>query len=94
MAESYLGITSKGQFGTDTVGLGVDENTGLTSNQNAVAGVLTEPFYIGQVGLKSTNSTNANGTASLLSQLKDQKLIPSLSYGYTAGAIYRKIPLL
>ncbi len=90
IAESYLGISINAQYGLDTLGLGVEDATGLTSNQNVVAGVLTEPFYLGQVGLKPSNATMVNSTKSLMAQLKNEKLIPSLSYGYTAGAIYRK----
>ena len=90
MTESYLGIGSNGQYGLDTVGLGVEATTGLTTNQNVVAGVKAEPFYLGQVGLKPANATGINGTASFMMQLKNDNLIPSLSYGYTAGALYRK----
>lgn len=64
MAESYLGIVSNGLYGLDTI-VGVEAATGLTSNQNVVAGVLTEPFYLGQVGLQPSNATTVNGTASL-----------------------------
>lgn len=94
MTESYLGVTSNGNYGMDTVGLGIDTATGLTSDHNVVAGVLTEPFYLGQVGLKPSNATVRNGNASFMARLKDANLIPSLSYGYTAGAIYRKLPSL
>ena len=58
--ESFLGIASNGHYGLDTVGLGVEAATGLTSNQNVVAGVLTEPFYLGQVGLKPSNTMTVN----------------------------------
>ena len=88
MTESYLGIVSNGYYGLDTVGLDVDSATGLTSKQNVVAGVLTEPFYIGQFGLKPSNTTIVNDTISFMEQLKKDDLIPSLSYGYTAGALY------
>ena len=44
MTESYLGIASKGEYGLDTVGLGVEANTGLTSNKNVDDGVLDQPF--------------------------------------------------
>lgn len=90
MTESFLGITSDGKYGLDAVGLGVEAATGLTSSQNIVAGVSTEPFYLGQVGLKPSNTTNVNGTASFMAQLKNENLVPSLSYGYTAGALYCK----
>ena len=94
MTESYLGIASNGNYGTDTVGLGIDAITGLTTDHNVVAGVLTEPFYLGQLGLKPSNATVGNGNTSFMARLKDENLIPSLSYGYTAGAIYRKFPSL
>ena len=90
MTETYLGILSNGQYGLDTVGLGAEAATGLTSNHNAVAGVLAEPYYLGQIGLKYSNTTTVNGTASFMAHLRNENLIPSLSYGYTAGAIYRK----
>ena len=90
MTESYLGITSTGEYGLDTVGLGLEATTGLTLNRNVVAGVLAEPFYLGQLGMKRSNATGVNSTTSLMTQLKNENMIPSLSYGYTAGAIYRK----
>lgn len=90
--ESHLDIAGNGQYGLDTVGLGAEAATGLTTTQNVVAGVLTEPFYLCQVGLKPSNTTIVNGTSSFMAHLKNDKMIPSLSYGYTAGAIYRKSP--
>lgn len=86
-----LDSSGLGQYGTDVVGLGPDASTGLTFSQGLIGGILTEPYYTGILGLAPTEYlTRHNTTASLLSQLKDQNLIPSLSYGYTAGAIYRK----
>lgn len=94
-SEQYLGISGNGQFGTDAVGLGVDASTGLTLPVSVVAGVTTEPFYMGTLGLKPENSSASSGSpASLISQLKLQNLIPSLAYGYTAGAIYSTTILL
>ena len=91
LTDSYLNVSSNALYGADVVGLGVDANTGLTVNHNMVAGISTEPFYTGMLGLKTSNSTPLNnGTATLLTQLKHQNFIPSLSYGYTAGAIYRE----
>lgn len=40
--------------------------------------------------LKNPNTTAVNGTAPFMAQLKNENLIPSISYGYTTGAIYRK----
>lgn len=80
---------------TDVVGLGLDATTGLDSSSSLVAGILTEPYYIGILGLVPVQEQNLqNASASIIMQLKRKNLIPSLSYGYTAGAIYRKYLLL
>lgn len=82
-------------YGTDVVGLGLDATTGLNSSKSLVAGILTEPYYIGILGLVPFQyQSSKNASASIMVQLKQQDLIPSLSYGYTAGAIYRKFLLL
>lgn len=94
--ESYLNVTSSAQYGVDVVGLGPEASAGLTLSSSLIAGVPTEPFYLGSLGLKPARTTVVNqskayvSTATLMTQLKDQNLIPSLSYGYTAGAIYSK----
>ena len=79
-----LGVNGTAQYGTDTLGLGLDPNSGLTLQSNPVAGVAADPFYLGTLGLKATEKNT-----SLLSQLFSRNMIPSLSYGYTAGAFYR-----
>ena len=94
--ESFLNVTSSVNFGVDVVGLGPEPSAGLTLSSSLIAGVSTETFYLGIIGLKPAlrtpiNTSKASGsTATLMTQLKDQSLIPSLSYGYTAGAIYSK----
>ena len=96
LEESYLNATSNTQYGVDVVGLGSEASAGLTLSSSLIAGVSTEPFYLGSLGLKPALITPIDqskayvSTATLMTQLKDQKLIPSLSYGYTAGAIYSK----
>lgn len=81
----FLGVNGTAEYGTDTLGLGLDANSGLTVKSNKIAGVDSNPFYLGTLGLKTTADNS-----SLLSALFAQKMIPSLSYGYTAGALYRK----
>ena len=80
-----LGVVATGLYGTDTVGVGVDNTTGLTLTGGHVVGVNASSFYIGTLGLAA-----GMDNSSMLSQLFKQKMIPSLSYGYTAGALYRK----
>lgn len=94
--ESYLNVTSSAEYGVDVVGLGPEASAGLTLSSSLIAGVPAEPFYLGNLGLKPARTSVVNqskayvSTATLMTQLKDQDLIPSLSYGYTAGAIYSK----
>lgn len=94
--ESFLNVTSSAYFGVDYVGLGSDASAGLNLSSSLIAGVSTETFYLGTLGLKPQLTSLINtskayvSTATLMTQLKDQNSIPSLSYGYTAGAIYRK----
>ena len=93
--EKYLNQSATGQYGLDTVGIGAYAATGLTVEESVVAGVPTLPFYLGKLGLKPSNNSGPNkDTMSLMSKLLDQKMIPSLSYGYTAGALYKQQPPL
>lgn len=60
-------------------------------------GIATKDFYLGNFGLgpKPTNFTTFNNPqGSFLWSLRNQSLIPSLSWGYTAGNPYRlnKVP--
>lgn len=94
--ENHVNLTGNGDYGYDTVGLGLDNSTGLTLTHQVVAGIATKDFYIGQFGLGSKPSnftTYDDPIPSYLKDLVDSKLIPSFSYGYTAGAKYRKLNL-
>jgi aspartyl protease len=89
--EANLGYQQVAQFGLDNVGLGLQGP--ILSNQT-VAGIATpSPFYLGIFGLNNQPvnfSTLGNYSApSFIQTLKDQKKIPSISWSYTAGAIYR-----
>ena len=90
----YSGNAINGTYGYDTVGLpGVSGANNISMNHQVIAGILTEVFYLGSLGLsnQAINFTdNRDSSPSLLTSLKNENLIPSLSYGYTAGAAYRK----
>lgn len=79
-----------GSFGMDVVGLGPTSAAGLSLDQKTVvSGAPIEPFFLGLLGLQPSNSSQFNKTAaSTLTVLKSEGLIPSMSFGYTAGAIY------
>ena len=88
---SELGIDAKDIWGYDQLQLSY--NTGpLLDHQ--VIGLNADPYYwIGTIGLSSRpiNFTNLfSPQNSSLYTMKNQSHIPSLSYGYTAGAYYRE----
>ena len=92
--ELNLGRNDSGSYGLDTVALGLSNATsGPTVASQIVIGIETNRYRIGMFGLSQQpiNITNlAEPHASFLTTLKTQNLIPSLSWGYTAGASYRE----
>lgn len=98
-AEDNLGFTTNqgpdadiGLFGFDTLGLDVPGGNNISLKQQVVVGLNTTHFYRGNLGLASRPIVFGDTTTSpsFLQSLKDFGLIPSLSYGLTAGASYRK----
>ncbi|KAH7014565.1 aspartic peptidase domain-containing protein, partial [Microdochium trichocladiopsis] len=89
--EANLGYVQRAQFGLETLGLGL---YGPSFENQTVAGIATpSPFYLGILGLNGqpVNFTTLGNysSPSLLTTLKEQNKIPSLSWSYTAGAGYR-----
>lgn len=93
--EQNLGWDDSGNYGVDTLSLGMTNATGgPTLLDQAVVGIETTDFYTGVFGLnqQAINLTNLSDPhASSLTSMKTQNLIPSLSWAYTAGAPYRII---
>ncbi|OCK83492.1 acid protease [Lepidopterella palustris CBS 459.81] len=90
--ERNMGYDGTGEFGYDTVGLGGLGNEGPTLKNTTVGAYLTTDFYVGMFGVnpKSTNFTTFNDPSpSYMTYLWENKMLPSLSFGYTAGAQYR-----
>lgn len=100
--EANLGYSDPGSYGLDTVALGFNNASGGPTLQGqVVAGLATYDYYTGLFGLNdqpvnftasndNNNLTDTTPHPSFLMTLKSQNLIPSLSWAYTAGAIYRK----
>ncbi|KAJ1323550.1 saccharopepsin [Microdochium nivale] len=89
--EANLGYSLRAQFGREKLGLGLN---GPSFENQIVAGFATpSPFYLGILGLNGQPpnlTTLGNSSApALLTRLKDNNKIPSLSWSYTAGARYR-----
>lgn len=88
-----LGYKGNGQYGYDTVTLGVKGSGGPSLDQQIVGGIATKEWYLGMFGLnpRPTNFTNFNDpVSSYLSNLRNKSMIPSLSYSYTAGNLYNQ----
>ncbi|KAI4210024.1 MAG: hypothetical protein LQ351_007074 [Letrouitia transgressa] len=85
-----LGVSERVPYGMDNITIGPNPQNGLLVDQRTlVAGITTEPLYIGLLGLKPLNNSRFDRSSSSIMQLlHSQNLIPSLSFGYTAGAIY------
>ena len=90
--ESNLGYFSNAQYGYDTVTLGWQGSGGPSLQHQMVAGIVTKDFYLGLFGVnpRPANFTNFDTSfPSFISDLKNQSLIPSVSYAYTSGNQYR-----
>ena len=90
--ESSLGIAAQGVFGNDTVTLAIQGGGGPTLQNQIVSAYTDNDLYLGMFGVNpsSTNFTSTDqNRPSYLSSLKTSNMIPSLSFGYTAGNQYR-----
>ena len=93
--ETDLGYSDSipGNYGFDTMGV-TTPTGGVVLDHQIVAGIQTTDFYLGFLGLATwTPTVNNNTQAPFLTSLRDAKRIPSLSYGYTAGASYSRHPV-
>ena len=100
--EDNLGYDAPASYGLDTVALGFSNATGGPTLQGQVIAALQTSLYdTGLFGLgnQPTNFTASNDPnnltdtvpyTSFLSTMKSKNVIPSLSWAYTAGAIYSK----
>lgn len=91
--ESRLNITAPGIFGYDKVALGpAAESTLLSLDHQVVAGLAETNYWMGHIPLgipDSSFSSLSQSIDSFIHQLRNQTKIPSMSFGYTAGAKYR-----
>lgn len=85
-------MSAEAVFGNDTLGLGIQGSGGPVLTKQVIGAYSSTAFYIGMLGLNpaSTNFTPQDqGIPSYMSTLKAGNLIPSSSFGYTAGNQYR-----
>ncbi|KAF4631167.1 hypothetical protein G7Y89_g6965 [Cudoniella acicularis] len=87
-----LGYTGKALLGFDDITLDWAGSGGPSLKNQTVAGIATKDSYLGCLGLApraSNFTTFVNPVPSLMQNLKNQSLIPSTSWAYTAGNQYR-----
>lgn len=86
--DTNLGNSVDGLFGLDKLSYG----SGISVKNTAIGAFNSTDFWLGFFGLGITSETiNGKSDSSPISQLVEvASEIPSHSYGYTAGASYRK----
>lgn len=91
--EQNLNSSVIGFYGRDTLGLGGQGSSGPSLPDQIIAGIGNELYYLGMLGVnrKPTDFGGVDGEKpSYIASLKAQGIIPSESFGYTAGAQYRE----
>ena len=94
-AEANLGLTQNsdnGAFAYDILGVATTDGGNASVEHQVIAGIATKDFFVGNLGLSplGINFTDrSDPKPSFLSSLRSKSLIPSLSYGFTAGAYYK-----
>ncbi|KAF2430896.1 acid protease, partial [Tothia fuscella] len=94
--EGKIGRVGNGSYGYDTINLGLSGSNLPTLKNQVIAGIWTNDFFLGSLGLSPVpfNFTNLNEPqTSMLGSLRNQSLIPSSSWAYTAGAYYKTPPV-
>jgi len=93
---NLFGDANPGLYGLDSVALANKVTGNYTSalEKQTVAGISQQYFWLGILGLGTSLGKLSSDTAipSLMATLKNQTVIPSLSYGYTAGQSYGEYP--
>ena len=86
--DPQLGFSGSGDYGFDNIEL----NDQIILNSQIIGVVNSTDYWLGYLGLgvQPTNFTDANKLTFLSSLVENKSYIPSHSYGYTAGAYYRK----
>lgn len=91
-AGQFLGYGGGAEYGLDNITLGWPGGGGIGLTDQTIGGCGSGDYYTGIFGLSSepNNFTDVNAPKpSLLGSMKEQHLVSSSSYAYTAGAYYR-----
>ena len=91
--ENILGYSGNAYYGFDDITFGWQSDRLPKLSHQVIAGYVTKDFYLGSLGISPQpilfdNFNNAY--PSLLTTLRNESLIPSFSWSYTAGAYYQE----
>jgi hypothetical protein len=88
----WTGAGLDGIYGTDNVGLGQSDPRSIILEKQWVVEHRSEELFMGYFGLAAGKVSIGGGAAMspFITQFAAAKQAPSTSYGYTAGAAYRK----
>jgi hypothetical protein len=87
--DTQLGFNGSGDYGLDALSFG---ETGASVTSSIVASISTTEYLTGFFGLSIIPGNFSDGQfkSPIGALVENESLIPSHSYGFTAGAIYRK----
>jgi len=100
--EGFLNLTGNAYYGFETLALGPLGADLPSLEHQVVAGIATSNYWLGSLGLSpipfnfstlNDSTSSRDPQPSFLSELKNHSMVPSLSWGYTAGASYRQDPV-
>ena len=89
--EANLGLYVNGSFGLDSVSLGLPGSKLPVVDDQLIVGIISESVHVASLGICpiATNLSNYDHPApTMLTILKQQQLVLSLSWAYTAGSFY------
>jgi hypothetical protein len=90
--DQNLGYTGNAYYGYEKIVLETLGSNAITVSDTTVGAFAVSDLWLGSLGLnpKPTNWTTSDAPwPSFMTKLKGQNSIPSISFGYTAGAPYR-----
>ena len=100
--EGFLNLTGNAYYGFETLALGLPGSDLPSLEHQVVAGIATNNYWLGSLGLSpipfnfstlNDSTSSRDPQPSFLNELKNHSMIPSLSWAYTAGAAYRPNPV-
>ena len=94
--EAFVGLEGNGRYGFDRVCLSGIEVGHPTLEDQIIAGIAENDFWLGSLGISphSFNFSAMNDPQrSVMGTLRNRSLVPSASWGYTAGASYHDPPV-